>query len=440
MARSTKDFGRDEFSSLLGATGEREALEAVRDAAKPKASAAPLRRHRDPTRQRVYHELLDEVVVPDDLGPESQKLEDEDVDTTFTAASRQRRFKTVPVIMSIKPSTSATSQHNDDESSSSSEEGRKRVESSSSSDDDSIDNRRQRLLSKRKRQAPQIIQATTADVPLAKDPLNEPPVHSPPVIGKVKRARQESSSSSDSGESSSEEESSSSEDDDGMAPIRPVFIPRHKRGLKQSVVAPLSATNAKPMDERRIAESRALVQQAVTTVKKEVRQGVPTIDGVVGAMNDVPDDSDANLEHMDWVVRELERLLLSRDLEEEQMKEQAERDRRRNMTDEERMAEDAEKLQSKPKLDRKNQRFFHKGAFYMDESEWDEADVRRKATEYAAAVTGDDKRDRSQLPKVMQVKKFGFANQSKWKGLAKEDTTDKRVEMLPLKNAPSKKK
>lgn len=440
MSRSNKDFGRDEFSSLLGATGEREALEAVRDAAKPKASAVQPRRHRDPTRQRAYHELLaEEQVVPETGNSEKHHAED-DADSPFAATvQRQRRTKTAPSLVSSKRAEKG----DDDTSSSSSDEGTKRVDSSSS-DDDSIDNRRQRLLSKRKRQAPQIIKAVTVmDVSqIAKEPpLVKPPLSSSssPQGSSMKRARQ-ASSSSESGSSEDESSSSSSDvEENTTTAIRPVFIPKHKRGVKEASVALLSATNAKPVDERRIAESRAMVQQAVTTVKKEVPQGVPTIDGVVGAMNDVPEDSDADLDHTDWVVRELGRLLVSRDLEEERLKEQAEIARRRNMTDEERMAEDAEKLQSQPKLERKNQRFFHKGAFYMDESEWDESDIRRKATEYAAAVTGDDKRDRSQLPKVMQVSKFGFANQSKWKGLAKEDTTDKRMEMLPLRNVPKKK-
>ena len=79
------------------------------------------------------------------------------------------------------------------------------------------------------------------------------------------------------------------------------------------------------------------------------------------------------------------------------------------------------------------QRFYHRGAYYMDETEWDETDVRHKAAEYALAATGDDKIDKSQLPEVMQVKNFGFARQNtKYKGLANEDTTDRSLRVAPL--------
>jgi hypothetical protein len=59
--------------------------------------------------------------------------------------------------------------------------------------------------------------------------------------------------------------------------------------------------------------------------------------------------------------------------------------------------------------------------------------VRHKAKEYERAATGEDKIDKSKLPEIMQVKGFGLARMgTKYKGLSKEDTTDKRNETLPI--------
>ena len=157
------------------------------------------------------------------------------------------------------------------------------------------------------------------------------------------------------------------------------------------------------------------------------------------------------------------RILRDVDVALEREKERRELGRRRALTDEARLAEDrstgryrapgeARRRAARGRTDgsgggdgggveegggRHLQRFHHRGAFYMDEDTLDRAgpdDGRHRAAEYSRAATGEDKIDKTALPEVMQVKKFGFAGYStKYKGLAKEDTTDRTMEFLPIR-------
>ena len=137
-----------------------------------------------------------------------------------------------------------------------------------------------------------------------------------------------------------------------------------------------------------------------------------------------------------WEMRELERLLMALDQQRDSEREKLEYEARRKMTDKEVLEQDLragryqQPGQARDEMKGKfMQRFYHRGAYYMDEEEWEESDVRHKAAEYARAATGEDKIDKTALPEVLQVKKFGFARQNhRYKGLAKEDTTDRRSE------------
>lgn len=67
-------------------------------------------------------------------------------------------------------------------------------------------------------------------------------------------------------------------------------------------------------------------------------------------------------------------------------------------------------------------RYYHKGAFYMDDdSVVDKNDVRRK--EYNAP-TLEDHFDKKKLPKILQVKNFGKIGRTKYTHLTDQDTTD----------------
>ena len=294
-----------------------------------------------------------------------------------------------------------------------------------------------------------------------------------------KRSDSSSSSSSSSGDSSSSSSSSSDSSSDEsdhnstlpMSISKPLFVPKSKRGT----VAEIELQQQKHEEaekqrlqqaEKRAIQSRALVAEAVSAsgkngVSNDVIGGEDEFDTgeAGGEFIVVPDDTDPNEEDSPelvmaerdaWEVRELIRILRDVDEALDKEKERKEVERRRALTDEERLMEDKRtgryqapgqsRRQRAGGKDGKSsaylQKFHHRGAFYMDEDTLAQAgadDVRHRAAEYSRAATGEDKIDKSALPEVMQVKNFGFAGYStKYKGLAKEDTTDKQLDFLPV--------
>lgn len=102
-------------------------------------------------------------------------------------------------------------------------------------------------------------------------------------------------------------------------------------------------------------------------------------------------------------------------------RERVELDRMRTMTEEERRADQ----RINPKLVTNKaakgkykflQKYFHRGAFYLDE----ENDVLKQ--DFAQA-TLEDHFDKTILPKVMQVKNFGRCGRTKYTHLVDQDTT-----------------
>lgn len=289
-----------------------------------------------------------------------------------------------------------------------------------------------------------------------------------------KHVRRDSTSltSDDSSTSMSSNDSSTSSSDESdhiidtklTSTARPVFVPKSHRGTvikieiqqkKHDEIEERRRTEA----QKRAIKSRALVAEMTSDAAKKAENddGGDEFDtGETGGVYEiVPDDTDPTdekavmAERDAWEVRELLRILRNIDHVTEQEKEQKELKRRRALSDDERLAEDrlsgqyhtpGETRRSNNKEDGKKsylQRFHHRGAFYMDEDTLTNAgkdDVRHKAAEYARAATGEDKIDKSALPKVMQTKYFGLSRHStKYQGLAKEDTTDKKMDFLPIR-------
>jgi len=255
-----------------------------------------------------------------------------------------------------------------------------------------------------------------------------------------------SGTSSGGSESSSSDDSSESEaHQKGQGPR---FIPRQIRGLEKSYEQFQEEDEKRSRIKAEKSHNRKLESRAM--VAKQVALSVPNTDQDYmeesqGALNVIPDDGNLSGEELSvmhreaWELREIERLLTTLQQEREKESRRLAYERRKQLTDEQVMDEDKQSGRyaqpGKDRLDKaaNTSRYYHRGAYYMDDEEWDDSDVRYKSAEYAKAATGEDKIDKSRLPEIMQRNKFGFARQNtKYKGLAAEDTSDPRLKILPI--------
>ncbi|CAG8735883.1 18819_t:CDS:2, partial [Acaulospora morrowiae] len=177
------------------------------------------------------------------------------------------------------------------------------------------------------------------------------------------------------------------------------------------------AKRLKELEERR-KESHVMVAEAV---QKEAQKEVNEETGIHEV--DDTDGIDEQSEYEAWKLRELKRIKRDREERETREKERAEIERRRNMSEEQRLAEDMERIKKqndeKPKGQYKFlQKYYHKGAFYLDSNE---EIFKRNYTD----ATPDEAVHKELLPKVMQVKNFGRAGQTKWTHLVDQDTSKK---------------
>jgi microfibrillar-associated protein 1 len=144
---------------------------------------------------------------------------------------------------------------------------------------------------------------------------------------------------------------------------------------------------------------------------------------------DTDDEINEAEEYEAWKVREISRIKRDREDREALLKEKEEIERVRNMTEEERR--EWERKNPKPSKSSKQkwrfmQKYYHKGAFFQSNPDDRAATVGAEnifARDFSAP-TGEDKMDKTILPKVMQVKHFGRSGRTKWSHLVNEDTTD----------------
>lgn len=247
-------------------------------------------------------------------------------------------------------------------------------------------------------------------------------------------------------EESETEEESSSEDEPQRKFQRPTFVKKSDRGT--TAASTRDTTGGVVRDGKISTSSSFFSDQAEQVRRKEMaeqmikdklerdaaaraagRRGWDDDDEV--ATEDMVDDTDGQnpeAEYAAWKLRELTRLKLHREVIERREKEIEEIERRRNLTQEEREAEDRDYLdqQKEEREEGKGkagfmQRYHHKGVFFQDDST---AEILRKRDLMGAKFV-DEVQNREVLPQYMQIRdmsKLGKKGRTRYKDLRGEDT------------------
>ncbi|KAG9136669.1 hypothetical protein Leryth_004450 [Lithospermum erythrorhizon] len=232
-------------------------------------------------------------------------------------------------------------------------------------------------------------------------------------------------------EESSEYETDSEDESRGITMIKPVFVPKSERDTvaeRERLEAEERAVEElvrRKMEERKV-ETKQIVVEKIRE-DKEIEKNSQLEANVADV--DTDDEINEAEEYETWKVREIARIKRDREDRDAALKEKEEIERVRNMTEEERR--EWERRNPKPTQSSKQkwrfmQKYYHKGAFFQDDPD-DHAGTAGGDGIYTrdfSAPTGDDKLDKSILPKVMQVKHFGRSGRTKWTHLVNEDTTD----------------
>lgn len=210
-----------------------------------------------------------------------------------------------------------------------------------------------------------------------------------------------------------------SEDEQMGSMAAPVFVKKSER----DTIAEREKIEAEEREIEEFMKMRVEERKVETKrmVVEEIRKNTEVQKIIMETNSDVDTDDDETI-YESWIPREMARN--KRDIEVPSMvKEKEEIERVRNMTEEER--EDWERKNKKPpkKKRRYMQRYYHKGVFFQDDPDDIAGTAGVDGRDYSAP-TGDDKMDRTRLPKVMQVKHFGRSGRTKWTHLVNEDTTD----------------
>nr|GEY25209.1 hypothetical protein [Tanacetum cinerariifolium] len=172
--------------------------------------------------------------------------------------------------------------------------------------------------------------------------------------------------------------------------------------------------------KRRVQERKVETKQIVV---EEIRKDLEVQKNLEAEADvaDVETDDDLNNadEYEAWKAREIARIKRDREDRDAMVKEREEIERVRNMTEEERREwerKNPKQNNGAPKQKwRFMQKYYHKGAFFQDDPD-DTAGTAGADGVYRrdySSPTGEDKMDKTILPKIMQVKHFGRSGRTK---------------------------
>ena len=232
-------------------------------------------------------------------------------------------------------------------------------------------------------------------------------------------------------EEESEYETDLEEEQPSIAMVKPVFVPKperdtvaererveeEERAVKESV--------RKRLEERKVETKKIVVEEIQKD--EEIQKNMEMEANIADV--ETNDELNEAEEYEAWKVREIARIKRDREDREAMLKEKEEIERVRNMTEEERR--EWERKNPKPAGAPKQkwrfmQKYYHKGAFFQSNPDDRSATAGSDGIFHRdfSAPTGEDKMDKTILPKVMQVKHFGRSGRTKWTHLVNEDTTD----------------
>ncbi|XP_031275721.1 microfibrillar-associated protein 1-like [Pistacia vera] len=232
-------------------------------------------------------------------------------------------------------------------------------------------------------------------------------------------------------EEESEYETDSEEDHTGMTMLKPVFVPKQERDTiveRERIEAEEQAIEElakRKLEERRVETKQILVEEV--RKDEEIQKNLELEANIADV--DTDDELNEAEEYEAWKAREIERIKRDREAREAMVKEKEEIEKVRNMTEEERREWERRNPKAGPPPKQKwrfMQKYFHKGAFFQSDAD-DFAATAGSDQIFQrdfSSPTGEDKMDKTILPKVMQVKHFGRSGRTKWTHLVNEDTTD----------------